>query len=206
VTSLGSNIRRLREAGGHPNQGAFAKLLGVRQPRLSDWENGRYKTLKLSNLILIAKTLKISVDALLAGVDEEYERYRVPTPHNGVTGSTHEEKAELGLTLTDQADVQEGTNSSHVGATTVGVPSNGSAKSPANHSAERYTDLDLGLDLRRIVEVYLRAATNELSDLSKRLMHSAAGLQPPASQRDRPHRVDRPAGVRRHAPRKKRRK
>lgn len=75
VPTVGENIRRLREAAGFRTQGAFAAALGVPQPRLSDWENDRYAGgPETTNLLKIAKTLAVSIDDLLVGVDPEYQR------------------------------------------------------------------------------------------------------------------------------------
>lgn len=46
------NIRRCRKAYGH-TQVQFAKLLGVRQATVADWENGRVKPSRLAQLALI---------------------------------------------------------------------------------------------------------------------------------------------------------
>lgn len=74
VATVGQNIKALREAAGYKTQGAFAEKLGIPQPRLNDWENSRYKTIALTNLLLVAKTLRVSVDDLLRGVDLDYDR------------------------------------------------------------------------------------------------------------------------------------
>jgi transcriptional regulator with XRE-family HTH domain len=74
VASIGANLKRLRETAGYATQGAFAKALGVPQPRVSDWENDRYDIPEAPTLLKIAKTLRVSIDQLLEGVDEEYDR------------------------------------------------------------------------------------------------------------------------------------
>jgi len=78
--SVGSNIRRLREAAGYQTQGAFAKALRVPQSRLSDWENDRYGIPEPANLLKIATVLRISIDALLDGVDHAYDEARGGAP------------------------------------------------------------------------------------------------------------------------------
>jgi transcriptional regulator with XRE-family HTH domain len=78
--SVGSNIRRLREAAGYETQGAFAKALRVPQSRLSDWENDRYGIPDTPNLLKIATTLRVSIDALLDGVDRAYDHARGDRP------------------------------------------------------------------------------------------------------------------------------
>ena len=74
--SLGQNIKRLRCEAGLHRQKALADLLGVPQPRVSDWENDCYAVLETLTLVKIAKGLRCSVDQLLAGVDPDYDRVR----------------------------------------------------------------------------------------------------------------------------------
>ena len=74
--SLGENIRRLRRRSGLQTQKALADLLNVPQPQVSNWENDRYSILETMTLVKIAKGLRCSVDALLAGVDPDYDRVR----------------------------------------------------------------------------------------------------------------------------------
>jgi transcriptional regulator with XRE-family HTH domain len=76
MASIGENIRTLREKAGYKTQGAFAEALGVPQPRLSDWENDRYGAPELPNLLRIAKKLNVSLEALIEGVDHEYDLSR----------------------------------------------------------------------------------------------------------------------------------
>lgn len=85
--TLGENIERLRHAAGLHNAAAFARDIGVSPGNLGDWEKGRYVDLRLSNLLRIAKKLKVSVDELLAGIDAEYEVIRLdPTCHPSLAG------------------------------------------------------------------------------------------------------------------------
>ncbi len=72
--SLGQNIKRLRWEAGFQTQKALADLLGVPQPRVSDWENDRYAVLETKTLVRIAKGLRCSIDHLLVGVDPDYDR------------------------------------------------------------------------------------------------------------------------------------
>ena len=74
--SLGRNIKRLRWEAGLHTQKALADLLGVPQPRVSDWENDRYAVLETLTLVRIAKGLRCSLDELLDGVDPDYDRIR----------------------------------------------------------------------------------------------------------------------------------
>lgn len=76
VATVGSNIRRLRVAAGYKTGRAFAKALGIAESRLSDWENGRYQLPDTASLILIAKTLGVSVDAIIEGHDPAYDDAR----------------------------------------------------------------------------------------------------------------------------------
>lgn len=62
VGSLGSNIRRIREAAGL-NQDAVAKAAGITQKALSEIENGK-RNPHPPNLAAIAKELGCSVDQL----------------------------------------------------------------------------------------------------------------------------------------------
>lgn len=73
VVSLGQNIKRLRWQAGFRTQKALADVLGVPQPRVSDWENDRYAVLETLTLVRIAKGLRCSIDQLLAGVDPDYD-------------------------------------------------------------------------------------------------------------------------------------
>lgn len=71
--TLSENIRETRQRFGYRTQAQFAIALGVPQPQVSDWENGRYHDLSLHTLLRIAKALDCSVDVLLFGVDAEYD-------------------------------------------------------------------------------------------------------------------------------------
>ena len=86
--SLGKNIKRLRTVAGFQTQKAFAELLGVPQPQVSDWENDRFALLSISSLIRIAKVCHCSLDELLAGVDPDYDRLRVDGAVGGVPART----------------------------------------------------------------------------------------------------------------------
>lgn len=72
--SLGENIKRFRAVAGLRTQKELAELLGIPQPRVSDWENDRYGVLGISSLVRLASVFRCSVDVLLAGVDAEYDR------------------------------------------------------------------------------------------------------------------------------------
>lgn len=89
MASIGENIKRVRESRGFKTQGGFARALDVPQPRLSDWENNRYAAPDLASLLKIATTLKVSVDELLPGFDDDYDKSRDLIRHTstGQTGS-----------------------------------------------------------------------------------------------------------------------
>lgn len=74
--SLGTNIRRLRTAAGFRTQAALADLLGISVSQLSEWETDRYAVPRISSLIRLAKALHCSVEALLGGVDPDYDWIR----------------------------------------------------------------------------------------------------------------------------------
>lgn len=73
---LGQNIARLRIAAGHDNAAAFAREIGVKPGYLNDLEKGRYKDLRLSSVLRIAKKLQVPIDELLSDVDAEYDAMR----------------------------------------------------------------------------------------------------------------------------------
>lgn len=83
ASTVGKNIKRIREAAGFKTQGEFADALQVPQPRLSDWENDRYGLPDTTSLLRIAKKLKVSIDQLLTGVDEDYDAIRRDLPDHG---------------------------------------------------------------------------------------------------------------------------
>lgn len=73
MNTLGANIKRIRQRFGYRTQQHFAAALGVTQPQVADWENGRYHTPSIPTLLRIAKVLDCSVDVLLFGLDREYD-------------------------------------------------------------------------------------------------------------------------------------
>lgn len=72
--TLGTNIKHIRQRMGYRTQRQFAAALGVPQPQVSDWENGRYHQMSLATLLRMAKAMDCSLDVLLFGVDDEYDR------------------------------------------------------------------------------------------------------------------------------------
>ena len=93
-TTLGKNIETLRVAAGHVNAAAFARSIGITPATLNDWESGRYQNLRLDSLMRIARGIPCRFDALLAGVDDEYDKivgsvsYSTVQKSTGVTKST----------------------------------------------------------------------------------------------------------------------
>lgn len=73
MATIGENIRRLRIAAGFAEQKPFAEALSVPQSRVSDWEHDRYGLPDTATLIKMAKTLGVSIDALLSGIDPHYD-------------------------------------------------------------------------------------------------------------------------------------
>lgn len=69
---IGRNIVTAREAAGLATQAALARRVGVPQPQMSDWENGRF-TPDVVTLLRIAGAIPCSVDALVVGVDARYD-------------------------------------------------------------------------------------------------------------------------------------
>lgn len=73
---LGKNIEQLRKAAGHDNAAAFARKIGVTSPTLNDWESGRYENLRLESLLRLAKGIPCTIEDLLGGVDNQYDKVR----------------------------------------------------------------------------------------------------------------------------------
>jgi hypothetical protein len=72
--SLGDNIRRARIAAGYGDSRAaeFAReILHVSPGTLGDWESGRYKHLRLDNILKIATGAKCSVESLVYGISPD---------------------------------------------------------------------------------------------------------------------------------------
>lgn len=71
AAEFGKNVRRYR---GDTPAKDLAKAVRVGQPTLSQWENGKVVGLpKTQTLLKLAKALRVTVDDLLAGVDDEYD-------------------------------------------------------------------------------------------------------------------------------------
>lgn len=50
-----------------------SKKTGITASTISDWKNGRIKTLKPDKLVLIANALDVSLDYLLTGIESQHE-------------------------------------------------------------------------------------------------------------------------------------
>lgn len=85
---LKENIERVRLAAGYENAAAFARLIGVSPGTLGDWEAGRYKNLRLENLLRIAKGAKCELEDLVVGVDQAYDRLRRDLPRHTSAGES----------------------------------------------------------------------------------------------------------------------
>lgn len=77
--SVGQNIKKLR-AERHLSQTALAKRLSAVEPpleigpgRVSEWESARYKAMELKTLMRLGIALGCSMDALLEGVNTDYD-------------------------------------------------------------------------------------------------------------------------------------
>jgi transcriptional regulator with XRE-family HTH domain len=75
VPTLGENIKALRMARGL-GQGELAARMGVANSAVNRWEKGKHTDLPLDSLLALAKTLAVSVEALLLGIDAEYDAMR----------------------------------------------------------------------------------------------------------------------------------
>ena len=65
--ALGTRIRNLRQAKRWPSQAAFAKACGIHPSHLLEIERGA-ANIKLSTLLKIARTLKITLPYLLHNI------------------------------------------------------------------------------------------------------------------------------------------
>lgn len=76
--TIGENLRAYRlgqlgKNGKRLTQAELAESVGVSQGRISDIERGRYESLDLATLLALAKRQSLSVDALIAGYDPDYD-------------------------------------------------------------------------------------------------------------------------------------
>lgn len=79
---LAQNVRRIREALGLTQQ-QLAASMGTYQPRISEIEGGRVRSPRIGTLELLARTLGVSVSALVEGpptaeIDPRDEKFSNP--------------------------------------------------------------------------------------------------------------------------------
>ena len=110
VPTIGENIRNARISAGVRTQTELAKRLDVLPSRVSEWDNGRYKAPDLKTLLRIAAASPCPLDALVSGIDSEYDKlHAVPVSgdlirHGGTgKGTPHKEGV-----LDDPASVRIG--------------------------------------------------------------------------------------------------
>lgn len=82
--SVGENVKRLRVAAGLSTQALLAERMGVPQPRVSDLENDRYELPDTKTLMIAAAAIGCTVDALLSGIDADYDRQKGATASRAV--------------------------------------------------------------------------------------------------------------------------
>lgn len=75
VGTFGDNVRRLRQRA-RLNSAQLAETVGVTRPVVSKWEKNRTGLPETPTLFRIAKALRCTVEELLEGIDEEYDRIR----------------------------------------------------------------------------------------------------------------------------------
>lgn len=73
--AVGRNLRRIRRAAKESQQTVAARM-GVVQVQISEWEIGKYKSFDMETLFRLAKAYSTTIEALLVGVDIEYDRHR----------------------------------------------------------------------------------------------------------------------------------
>jgi transcriptional regulator with XRE-family HTH domain len=95
VSVVGDNIKRLRTAAGFGKgrQRAFAEAVDIANSHISDWEKGRYPIPEIANLIKLAKVLRVSIDDIIEGYDQDYDaaaRRRTPSAQPHLTAEERE--------------------------------------------------------------------------------------------------------------------
>lgn len=96
VPTLGENIRRLRLAAGFKTQRQLANAMGIESSQLvSDWERNRRQGLDMTSLFAFAKACRVTIDDVVAGLDESYDRMRaeLSPPTVGPSGVTSPDRA-----------------------------------------------------------------------------------------------------------------
>ncbi len=160
TTTIGQNIRTLREEAGYSHQGQFAELLGVPQPRLSDWENDRYEQMELNNLLLVATKLHVSIDRILKGTDDDYDAILNINSQRSADAET-QNKTVVNSLLQSENDrgIHTPSSSSSDGAH-VGDPVSAAAAALATirDSAKQIVGLTDSIDFKRLAD-YARRQT-----------------------------------------------
>jgi transcriptional regulator with XRE-family HTH domain len=160
VPTIGENIKQARLAAGIKTQGELAKILGVPQPQLSDWENDRYGAPDTKTLLMIAGAIPCEFDVLVVGIDDRYDSTR---------SRVHRSRTDAD---TQSADKTLPLQSDNVSVTT--AQTQGARSDPALHK------------VGDVIEV-LRAfsdATSNLQAIAENLAEYAARLVP-SSRRKR---------------------
>jgi transcriptional regulator with XRE-family HTH domain len=73
LPAIGANLTRLWKRAGFLNKSQFAKACGMTPQVYGALEKGRYDWPELPKLIACAKVLQCSVDAIIAGKDQDYD-------------------------------------------------------------------------------------------------------------------------------------
>lgn len=75
IVAIGDNIKAARKRA-NLAQGQAAQNMKISQGQLSDWENNRYPIIELDNLFMLATEFGCSLDDLLRGSHDEYDKQR----------------------------------------------------------------------------------------------------------------------------------
>lgn len=109
--AFGRNVRRYR--GKDTSATELASRLGVGKSLISGWEHGTKGLPQAPTLLRLAKALGVTVDDLLVGVDEDYDRLRSdlvrqggtdtvsPSTEGGANGPTQAQARVLETRLSD---------------------------------------------------------------------------------------------------------
>lgn len=94
--TMNERLTQAREAKGL-RKSAFAKLIGVSAPTVTDWESGKIKRIEGANLINAAAVLGVSADWLLTGKNQPTNKF-----------SIQQVKADYGLLSADEVEAETG--------------------------------------------------------------------------------------------------
>ena len=149
-----ANLKRLLDQPKYRRQqGELAKRIGAKPSQLSDWKNGRYADLRISNIIALAKEFGVSVEDIIRGEDSQYDRVVRAI-------ITRDEKVRNSLSAQLPSGVQGSTATSDSGGS-------GEYSAPTSHSSTVRTFADIGLEILAI------AAGVETLDIASRLRRFA---------------------------------